>query len=333
MKTPKRIVLLALFAVLSLVAAACSGDDESPDSDSAAGAAEATPDAADPTEAGGGEGEGEPLAGAEFTVGSKEFTESVILGKITAQALEAAGATVTDQTGLTGSATVREALETGEIDMYWEYTGTGWVNILGNTTTDVPEDLYTEVAEADAENDIAWLEPAPMNDTYRIATTQQFAEENDIETMSDVASFVEENPDQGEVCAASEFINRDDGLPGLEEAYGFEFTEVVELDLGLIYTQVGDTCPFGEVFSTDGRIVANDLAVIEDDEDFFISYNAALTMRQETLEENPAIADIMAPISEALTDETITELNARVDVDGEEPEAVATDFLESNGFV
>jgi osmoprotectant transport system substrate-binding protein len=288
-----------------------------------------------------GEGAGEgsiasefDLAGASFDIGSKEFTESIVLGQITVQALEAAGAQANAKTGISGSATVREALVSEEIDMYWEYTGTGYVNILGNTTEDVPEDLYQTVADADAEqNDVAWLEPAPLNDTYRIATTKEFAEENGIETMSDVAEFVQSNPDQGAVCAASEFINRDDGLPGLQEAYGFEFSEVVELDLGLIYTQIGDTCPFGEVFSTDGRIVANDLAVIEDDESFFIAYNAALTMRQETLDANPQLAELFAPISEALTNEVITDLNAAVDVDGETPEAVAEEFLRSNGFI
>jgi osmoprotectant transport system substrate-binding protein len=313
--------LLALTAALALSVTACGGGE--------------------PTAGGGSGGKegsiaeaGYDLSDVSFTVGSKEFTESIVLGQITLQALQAAGANASDKTGLTGSATVREALESGEIDMYWEYTGTGYVNILGNTTEDVPEDLYKTVADADAEqNNIAWLEPAPMNDTYRIAITSAFADETGIEDMSDVATFVQDNPDKGAVCAASEFINRDDGLPGLEKAYGFDFSEVVELDLGLIYTQVGKSCPFGEVFSTDGRIVANDLVVVEDDKGFFIDYNAALTMRQETLDENPDISELFAGISEALTSEVITGLNAAVDVDGETAEDVAEEFLRSNGFI
>jgi osmoprotectant transport system substrate-binding protein len=283
---------------------------------------------------GGGDagGDAASLEGAELTVGAKEFTESKVLAQITAQALANAGATI-DDSSLSGSATVREALEAGEIDMYWEYTGTGWVNILGNTTEDVPEDLFAAVAEADMENEIAWLPQAPMEDTYRIAVTSEFAEENSLATMSDAAAYIQENEADGTVCAASEFINRDDGLPGLEEAYGFEFSEVVELDLGLIYTQVGDTCNFGEVFSTDGRILSNELVVLEDDEEFFVKYNAALTLRQETLDEFPAIAEIMAPISEAITSEVITALNSAVDNDGETEEDVATQFLEDNGFL
>lgn len=281
---------------------------------------------------GGGDGDGE-LSGASIIVGSKEFTESHVLAQITAAALADAGASITDQTGISGSATVREALETGEIDIYWDYTGTGWVNILGNTTEDVPEDLHAAVAEADAENGIAWLEPANFENTYRLATSNAFAEEQGLVTTSDAAEFITANPDQGAICAAAEFINRDDGLPGLEETYGFEFSEVVELDLNLIYTQVGESCEFGEVFSTDARIVSNDLLVLEDDLDFFVEYAGVVTLRQETLDEYPAIADIMAPISEALTNEVITELNGRVDNDGEQPADVAEDWLTEQGLI
>src|SRR5699024_3214719 len=106
-----------------------------------------------------------------------------------------------------------------------DYTGTGWVNILGNTTEDVPDDLFEAVSEADADNGIAWLDPAPFENTYRIAVKNDFAESNGLETMSDAAKFISDNEDQGKVCAASEFVNRDDGLPGLEEAYGFEFSD------------------------------------------------------------------------------------------------------------
>lgn len=182
---------------------------------------------------GGGE-----LDGATLTVGAKEFTESKVLGQLTAQILTDAGATV-DDASLAGSATVREALVSSEIDMYWEYTGTGWVNILGNTTTDLPEDLFAAVKEADAANGIAWLDASPMNDTYAITVSSAFAEETGIASLSDAAALVKDNADLGTICAASEFINRDDGLPGVEDAYGIDFGEPVELDLGLIYTQVG----------------------------------------------------------------------------------------------
>ncbi|REE02889.1 glycine/betaine ABC transporter substrate-binding protein [Citricoccus nitrophenolicus] len=290
------------------------------------------------TGCGGGDGGGDSanagtLDGAELTAGSKEFTESVVLSQITSLALEDAGASIEDQTGISGSATVREALETDEIDFYWDYTGTGWVNILGNTTEEVPEDLFAAVSEADAENGIAWLDAAPFENTYRIAVKQDFADENGLVTQSDAAEFINANPDQARVCAASEFINRDDGLPGLEEAYGFEFSEIVELELNLIYTQVGDTCEFGEVFSTDARVASNDMVILEDDQEFFVEYQGAMTLRQETLDEYPAIAEIMAPISEKLTNETMMELNGKVDTDGEDPRDVAEEWLQDQGLI
>ncbi len=306
---------------LVMLLAGCGGDDDGGGASTGGGGG------------GGSGGDKAALDGASFTVGSKEFTESNILSQMTVAVLEDAGAEVKDAS-LSGSATVREALEKSELDMYWEYTGTGWVNILGNTTEDVPEDLYEAVSTADKEeNQIAWLEPAPMNDTYSIAVGKDFSEENSMTTMSDAATFINDNPDEGVLCAASEFLNRDDGLPGLEKAYAFEFSEVVELDLGLIYTQVGGKCNFGEVFSTDGRIVANDLVNLEDDKGFFVEYNAALTMRQETLDKYPAIADLIAPVSEALTNEEITALNAKVDVDGEVEEDVAREWLEEKGLL
>ncbi len=297
---------------LSLAVAGCGGDSAS--------------------ESGTGGGEGE-LAGATLTVGSKEFTESILLGKITALALEDAGAEVEDQTGISGSATVRAALESKDIDLYWDYTGTGWVNILGNSPTDLPDDLYEAVSKADAANGIAWLEPAPFENAYAIATTADFAKDNDVTTLSDAVQYIEENPDDGVICAASEFINRDDGLPGLEKAYGTKFTEVNELDFNLIFTQVGESCAFGEVTTTEGRVLSQDLQILEDDKDFFLEYRGVLTMRQETLDEYPAIEEIMAPISQALTNEVITELNSKVDVEGQQPDAVAEEWMQEEGFV
>jgi osmoprotectant transport system substrate-binding protein len=341
--------LLSAVAALSLLAAAC-GDDDDPaagSDDATEGATVTQPeesapvtqpedsapatqpeDSAPATQPDDGAGNGTPLDGESFKVGSKEFTENRILGQIAIKVLEDAGADVEDLTGLIGSATVREALTSGEIDMYWDYTGTGWVQILGNEPTGFPDDLYTAVAEADAENGVTWLDPAPFQDTYRLAVTSEFASENNLANMSDVADSGAELT----LCAANEFINREDGLIGLEETYGVDF-EVTELDLGLVFTQLGQDCNFGEVFSTDGRIIANDLVVLEDDENFFIPFNGVLTVRTEVLDANPAIVDLFGPVSEALDNETVTMLNARVDVDGESPDDVAQEFLEENGMI
>lgn len=325
MKKSRRLLLAV--ATLSLLAAACGSDaDPSAGSDATTGV-DAT-SATTATQPDDGGGNGADLSGQSFKVGSKEFTENRVLGQIAIKVLENAGADVEDLTGLIGSATVREALTSGEIDMYWEYTGTGWVQVLGNEPTGFPDDLYTAVSEADAENGVTWLDPAPFQDTYRLAVTSEFASENSLANMSDVADSGAELS----LCAASEFINREDGLIGLEDTYGVDF-DVTELDLGLVFTQLGQDCNFGEVFSTDGRILANDLVVLEDDLNFFIPFNGVLTVRTEVLEANPAIADLFAPVSELLDNETVTRLNARVDVDGESPETAAQEFLEENELI
>lgn len=307
----KTLITTALALALALPLAACGSS-----SDSA-----------------GGSGDGE-LAGASLTVGSKEFTESIILGKITALALEDAGAKVKDKTGISGSATVRAALESGDIDTYWDYTGTGWVNILGHTTDDVPTDLYQKVAAEDlAKNKVAWLEPAPFENSYAIATTKEFSEANSVKSLSDATAYFKANPDKATICAASEFINRDDGLPGLEKAYQMGSPKVVELDFNLVYSQVGKKCTLGEATTTDGRIISQKLQILDDDENFFVEYRGAVTMRQETLDKYPALKEILGAISAKLTNEEVTKLNSKVDVDGEQPQDVAKEWLEDNKLI
>lgn len=275
------------------------------------------------------------LSGAEFTVGSKQFTEQLILGNMTKMALEAAGAKVNDQIGLAGSDAARKALTSGEIDMYWEYLGTAWVTYFGETGN-IPQPAYETVAERDrAENGIEWLEPAPEENSYAVATNRQTADEYGLEKLSDLGPFIEENPDKATICVGSEFAVRDDGLPGMQKAYGWEFPKVNRIQDGLVYEQVADggQCNFGSVFTTDGRISSLNLVLLEDDGHFFPAYNAALTIRQEVLQEHEQLADLFAPISKLLTTEKMQQLNAAVDVDGQPPEKVAEQFLRDNGFI
>lgn len=292
---------------------------------------------------GGGGGGGGSIAGSydfsgdTYTIGSKEFTEQLVLGQITLQALEAAGATANDQIGLAGSDAARTALTSGEIDMYWEYLGTAWISYLGETGS-IPGDAYETVSERDLdENDVRWLEPAPEENSYALATNQQIADEYGISTLSDLGTFIEENPDEATICVGGEFAVRDDGLPGMQEAYGWEFPEdqVNRIQDGLVYEQVagGEQCNFGSVFTTDGRIANLDLVLLEDDEEFFPAYNGALTIRRDVFEQNPELAELFAPISELLTTEQMQQLNLEVDVNGIPPEEVAEQFLSENGFI
>jgi len=326
--------LSALVAGLALTVAACGGGSEPP---AGAGGASQPPPA--PGESAPSEGGG--LAGASFTVGSKEFTEQLILGQMALLALEDAGATVKDQTGITGTANVRKALEAGEIDMYWEYTGTGWTTHLKNEITEAPADeqeLFDAVAEQDLEkNDVKWFALTPVNNTYAIATSQEASDQLGVKTLSDYAAKTTEDPSAGSLCAASEFLDRADGLPGLEEAYGFDLPEeaVTEVELGIIFTRVPkqDPCNFGEVFATDGRIPANNMVVIEDDKDFFVKYNIAMTAANDVFTENPGLEEVFTPISEKLTTEVMQQLNSQVDVDGLPAKDVAQKWLEDEGLL
>ncbi len=332
---------LALLTLLALAVGACGGggttrtQGPAPSATVGGGAASPSEAAESPSAAATG-GATVDLSGASFTVGSKEFTEQLILGEITVQVLEAAGATVDNQVGLIGSDVVRGALQSGDIDMYWEYTGTGWINHLGNTEPVAgTEEQYVAVRDADAANGIVWLEPAPLNNTYAIAVASETATELGSTTLSELAAHAKENPEGATLCAASEFLAREDGLPGLEAAYGFEFNDVATVELGLIPDQIdkGETCVFGEVFATDSRMAALDLLVLEDDLAFFPVYEPSLNVRQEVFDANPGLADLFAPVAAALDTETMTALNSQVDQGGEEPADVAAQFLQEQGLV
>jgi len=323
--------LLGFALVLVFSVAACGGDD-----DEGAAATEATTEA---TEGGGSIAADYDFAGKSFTVGSKDFTEQLVLGQITKQALEAAGADVEDQIGLAGTVAAREALTSGEIDMYWEYTGTGWITHLGETKPiPDPREQYEAVAKADlAKNDVQWLEPAPANNTYALAISSEAKSEIGVETISDIAQLAKDKPDEATLCIGNEFSTRDDGLPGLEQAYGFEFPKdgVSTMQEGVIYDAVdkSEQCNFGEVFATDGRIEALDLAVVEDDKSFFPVYNPSLNVRKDVVAETPELEQLFAAIAEKLDNETLQQLNAAVDVEGEAEEDVAENWLRENGFI
>ncbi|MCZ2858591.1 glycine betaine ABC transporter substrate-binding protein [Blastococcus sp. VKM Ac-2987] len=285
----------------------------------------------------------EPIAdeGAEVVVGTKNFTEALILGKIAVIALQVAGYDVVDRSGIPGAAPARAAMLGGEVEVQWEYTGTGWLNYLG-MPEGIPdrEEQYEAVRDADAANGLTWLPPAPLNNTYAFAVrSEAVAELGGVDSLSDIAALpVEERT----FCVESEFATRGDGFEPMLELYGIPLGDpqgvprdnVSVLDTGAVYTATDDgACNFGEVFTTDGRIAALDLTVLEDDLGYFPAYNAAPVVLTDVLEANPGIADVFAQISPRLTDEVMIELNSRVDVGGEQPADVALDWLVSEGLV
>jgi osmoprotectant transport system substrate-binding protein len=269
-----------------------------------------------------------------IVVGSKDFTEQFILGYIAVLALEDAGYEVDDQVNLGGTAVNREALLAGEIDLYWEYTGTAWMSHLGHEDpiTD-PKECYDKVKAEDAGNDLAWLTMAPFNNTYTLMMKQTTGEELGIESISDLAEYINGGGDAS-LCTDQEFYARPDGFKGVEALYGFQFDEeqVIMMDPGLTYKALqDDQCTTGMGFATDGRIPAFGFFNLEDDKQFFPVYNPAPVIRQDVLDANPGVADALAPVAAALTTEKMMEMNKRVDIDEEDPEDVARDFLDSLG--
>lgn len=303
---------LATLAAVSLIATACGGSGSSASSSGV-------------------------LKGASYTVGGKEFTEQKILCEMTAQLLEAKGATVKRQCGLSGTATVRTALTSGRIDMYWEYTGTGWITNLKHTKPiQDSKAQYEAVAKEDlAKNKIKWLLPAELNNTYGIGVSA--SKLTNVQTLSDYGKLAQSNPSQAKMCVATEFLNRDDGLPGLEKTYGFKLSsgDLATLDEGAIYNAISKAkpCNFGEIFTTDGRIKGLKLRVLTDDKKFFPLYNASLNIRQAAYEKNTKIASVIGPLTKVLTTATMQQLNADVDVNGDQPADVAKKFLSDKGLV
>ncbi|MGB3301476.1 glycine betaine ABC transporter substrate-binding protein [Gordonia sp. (in: high G+C Gram-positive bacteria)] len=278
------------------------------------------------------------LNGQSISVGSKDFTEQVVLGYILGFSLAAAGAKVRDMTNIQGSNSARDAMASGQVDVLIEYTGTGWINYLGNEQP-LPDatDQYNAVRDEDLKrNDIVWVDPAPMDNTYALAVNKANAAKTGVKTLSDYAALLERDPVAATTCIETEFRSRQDGYPGMAAKYGFNPADakIQILQTGIIYQAVANgNCAFGEVFTTDGRIKALDLDVLTDDKSFFPHYNAAVTMRADVNKEFPSIAKVMAPVMAKLTSEEISELNRQVDVDGREPADVARDWLVKQGFV
>ncbi|MFD7158571.1 glycine betaine ABC transporter substrate-binding protein [Kribbella sp. NPDC059898] len=279
------------------------------------------------------------LDGLTIGIGSKSFQEQLILGKIAAILLGAAGAHVKDLTNMPGSDTSRQAMIQGQIQMAWEYTGTAWISYLGHDTG-IPDkqEQYDAVAKEDAEKyGLIWLKPAPMNNSYGFAMTRKESDRLHITKLSQVQSLPVKDRT---FCVESEFANRNDGFEPMLKHYGIPLgsgvprNNIRTLDTGAVYaaTSHGD-CRFGEIFTTDGRIKSLDLVVLQDDKKYFPAYNVAPVISKKVLDKYPQLRDLLQPVSDKLTDPVLIDLNAQVDVEGREPADVAMDWLVKEGFV
>jgi len=277
-------------------------------------------------------------AGKSITVGSKEFTEQILLGKMMGFMLEDAGWSVDDKTGLGGTMICREALESGDIDVYMEYTGTGLLVHLGHEDpiTD-PQVCYETVRDEDlSENGIVWFEPSLFDNTYTLMMRQADADSLNIESISDLADYINASPGELTFASGAEFQERPDGLPGVEAMYGFEFGSgsVVQMDVGLTYNALYE----GEVdvamgFATDGRIAGFDLVNLQDDMQFFPVYNVAPTLKQSFVSQYPEVEGILDEIAPLLDTVTMQGLNYAVDIEHEDADDVAREWLVDVGLL
>ncbi|MCG8482761.1 MAG: ABC transporter substrate-binding protein [Clostridia bacterium] len=269
-------------------------------------------------------------------VSCKPWTEQLILGSMTLQYLEAKGYEVEDRTGLGETAVLRPALHSDEIDMYWEYTGTTlMVNMKEDVVTDSVE-CYNMVKAWDEEtNNVQWLDYALANNTYTLMMRNEAAHEKGIETITDLAEYIKDGNDI-RLGASIDFIERPDGLEGLETKYDMKFDKdlVNSLEVGLTYEALkNDQIDVGMGFGTDGRIVAMNFTTLEDDEAFFPVYNPAPIIRKEILEAYPELEADLNQLPALLDEKVLQELNKKVDVDGLEPEEVAEAFLKEHNLI
>jgi osmoprotectant transport system substrate-binding protein len=275
-------------------------------------------------------------------VGSKIDTEGKLLSAIILAKLENAGFKVTDKSGTGTTDVVRKALLNKEIDIYPEYTGSGLIFFPNQDAAvyKVGEDGYKADQSNDASNGVVWLEPARANNTWALAVKKDFATANNLKTMTDLAAYVKAGKPI-KVAASDEFFNNADAWPAFASVYGFDIPKDSRVVLS-----GGDTAQtekavadgtngvnVGMAYGTDGALSELGLIVLADDKNAQLVYWPTPTIRKEVAEKYPEIATELKPVFEALTLEKLQELNARIQVNGESPQAVAEEFLKSGGFI
>jgi len=282
-------------------------------------------------------------ANGPVRVGSKIDTEGKLLGNIMVLALEANGIKTENKVSLGNTKIVRTALVAGEIDIYPEYTGNG-AFMLGAEKSPAWKDLragYELAKKMDFEkNKIVWLEPANANNTWAIAVRKDLATANQLRSMDDVGRYIAKGG-TFKLAASAEFMERTDAMPAFQAAYGFK----LRADQALVLAG-GDTAATikaaaektsgvnaAMAYGTDGPLAALGLVVMEDPKGVQPVYAPAPLVREEVLKRHPAIATILAPIFKSLDTPTLQMLNARIQLEGQDPRKVASGYLQSKGFL
>ncbi len=329
-----RLITSSLLAALVFGVAACGSDDSDSGSGSgsttAAGGTTSTPAAdakliaSDPANA----------SKPQITLGTKNFTEALVVGEVYAQALEAAGYKIKRQFNLGSEQIAFKALKSGKVDGYPEYTGTALTSFFKVKPKDVTTDAQAAYEEAKADYakiGITALPPTPFTDSNGFAVTQATADKLGVKTLSDLKGKSESLT----VSGGPECRQREDCLLGLEKTYGLKFKKFLSIDLAKRHEVLTKgQSDVGLVFTTDGQIAADKLVLLEDDQKLFPPYNLILTLSDKTAQELGAEGQaVITKVQEGLTTPVMQELNSRVDLDKEKPAQVATEYLQESGYI
>ncbi|WP_449434763.1 glycine betaine ABC transporter substrate-binding protein [Pseudomonas putida] len=265
-------------------------------------------------------------------IGARVFTEQTVLAEITAQYLRANGFEVRLTGGL-GSSLARQAQETGQLDLMWEYTGVSLVS-YNHIDERMPsaEATYAKVKELDAQKNLIWLTPSKFSNTFALALPRKVAEAYpQVSNITQLNQVLRDEQQRNHLVALdTEFANRPDGLGGLKQMYDLQVgrANIRQMDAGLVYTALRNNQVFaGLVYTTDGRLSAFDLKLLDDDKHYFPDYTAAPVVRKAVLDAHPQLVALLKPLAEQLDDETMRQLNAKVDVEHQSPTVVAAAFL------
>lgn len=270
---------------------------------------------------------------SSIVIASKPMTEQFIIAEmIIALVEQETDLSIEHKAGIGGgTSNIHPAMLKGEIDIYPEYTGTGWMDVLQEELIKDPQELYAAVKTSYSEEfNIYWSNLYGFNDTFGLAIKKDLAEALEVKTYSDLARV----SDALTFGAEHDFFGREDGMLGLNEVYGMNFDKEVGMDIGLKYQAIKS----GEVdviniFSTDGKLEEYDMLVLEDDLNFFPSYYAATLVRQEILNAHPELVDVLGMLDGVINNVEMTKMNYKVEVEKQQPEDVAREFLQEKGIL
>ncbi|RAO99662.1 glycine/betaine ABC transporter substrate-binding protein [Petrotoga sp. 9PW.55.5.1] len=277
-------------------------------------------------------------AADKVVVGAKAFTEGYVLSSMVSLLLQENGIKVEEKFGLS-SFPLRKAIETGQVDAYVDYTGTAWAAYFGHTENIYdPHRLFELVAQEDLEkHDIIWLDMINFNNTYGLAVRQSFARENNINTLSDLAEYINSGKGKDIIFGVNpEYYERSDGIFAVIDTYNIDIpkNKVRTMDAGLTYGALSKgNIDVAMIYSTDAQILRFDLKILEDDKAFFPHYNPSVLVRKEVLDKYPQIREILRPLTLYLNEDIIIRLNYLVDYEGLEPKNVARNYLRGLGLI